>query len=102
MGFEQIGLAGGRRAAAHVDSRDGRLREHHGGDARGEPRIIGLTDQDAGDVGDQISMRQGSPRRECLGLASRRAPRRHRAAPQPACFSRMKMDDRKRSRNFTS
>jgi hypothetical protein len=55
MRLKQVRLARGRRAAAHVDSGHGRLYEHNGGDPRGEPRIIGLSDQNAGDVGDQIS-----------------------------------------------
>ena len=63
MRLEQVGLARGRRAAADVDRRHGRLGEHDGGDAGGETGIVGLSDQNAGDVGDQISLRQGSPLR---------------------------------------
>jgi hypothetical protein len=58
--FEQIGFPRARRAAAHVDRGDGRLLEHDGGYAGGETRILGVSDQDAGDVGDEIALRHAA------------------------------------------
>ena len=54
--LEQIGFARARRAAADVDRRDRRFVEHDGGDAGGEPRVVGVTDTDAGNVGDEIAL----------------------------------------------
>ena len=103
MRLKQVRLARGRRAAAHVDSGHGRLLEHNGRDPRGEPRIIGLSDQNAGDVGDQISSWQGSPRRVCMVRPPRTGSHANvvRLAID-ALSPGMKMDERKRSRNFTS
>src|SRR5262249_52386707 len=58
--FEQVGFPRARRAAAHVDGGDGRLLEHDGGYAGGETRIVGVSDQDAGDVGDEIALRHAA------------------------------------------
>ena len=71
MRLEQVGLARGRRAAADVDGRDGGLGEHDGRDTGGETGIVGLSDQNAGNVGDQISLRQGWPLRNCMLLRLR-------------------------------
>ena len=96
MRLEQVGLARGRRAAADVDSGDGRLGEHDGGDARRETGIVGLPDQNAGDVGDQISLRHGWPLRDCMLLAAHERCA-DRAARDRHGFGK-KLGDRKRSR----
>src|SRR5215468_1759818 len=56
--FEQIGFPRARRAAAHVDRGHRRLLEHNGGHAGGETRLVGVSDQDARDVRDEIALRQ--------------------------------------------
>ena len=103
---EQLGLAAARRAAAHIDRRDRRrLGQHHrrSGDRR---PILGLPDQDAGHVGDQIarprsghrllhfratratrSLRRSAPRndaRACIVIASAAKQSRGNKAPTGA------------------
>src|SRR5215813_6796424 len=55
--FEQIGFPRARRAAAHVDGGDRGLLEDDDGYAGGETRVVGVSDQNAGDVGDEIALR---------------------------------------------
>ncbi|MGY4338570.1 hypothetical protein ACVWW3_003476 [Bradyrhizobium sp. LM2.9] len=52
--IEQGILAGTRSAAADVDRRDRRLVEDDRGRARGEFRILGMADADAGDIGEKV------------------------------------------------
>src|SRR2546425_345696 len=70
--FQQIGFSRARRAAAHVDRGHRRLLEHNGGHARGETRLVGVSDQDARDVGDEIALRH---------TASLAPPKRNRCQP---------------------
>jgi hypothetical protein len=53
--LEQVGLTRARRTAAHVDGGDGRLFEDDGRHSGREPRVVGLSDQDAGHIGDEIA-----------------------------------------------
>src|SRR5262249_28349814 len=55
--FEQIGFPRARRAAAHVDGSDRRLLEDNDGYAGGEARVVGVPDQHARDIGDEIALR---------------------------------------------
>src|SRR5215510_1548549 len=55
--FEQIGFPRAGRAAAHVDRGHRRLLEHNGGHAGGETRLVGVSDPDARNVGDEIALR---------------------------------------------
>ena len=101
MGLEQVGLARGRRAAADVNGRHGRLGEHDGRNAGGETGIVGLSDQNAGNVGDQISLRQRSPLRDCT-LPRLRPEQCADCAVRDRQVFRDEADDGKRSSNFTS
>ena len=51
---EQRAFAGAGPAAAHVDRRHRRPVENDRRDAGGERRVIGVTDADAGDIGEKI------------------------------------------------
>ncbi len=72
MRFEQVGFARARRAAAHVDGGDRGLLEHNDGYPGGKTRVVGVSDQNAGDVGDEIALRHWA------SLAPR--PRLHRSS----------------------
>ena len=56
--FEQIGFTRARRAAAHIDRGDGRLFENDCRDAGSETRVMGVSDQDASDIRDEIARHQ--------------------------------------------
>src|SRR5260370_575981 len=51
-GIEQCALARAGRATADIDRGDGGLVEHDGRDAGSEPRVIGVADADAGNIGE--------------------------------------------------
>ncbi len=52
---EQRGFAGARAAAAQIDRCDSGLVENDGGRAGAEPQILGMTDFEPGNVGDEIA-----------------------------------------------
>ena len=66
--FEQVGFPRARRAAAHVDGGDRGLLEDNDGYAGGETRVVGVSDQNAGDVGDEIALRHWASLAPRLGL----------------------------------
>jgi len=53
--IEQRHLTRARPPAAHVGRGDGRRVEHDRGHARRKTRIAGISDADAGDIGDEIA-----------------------------------------------
>ena len=55
LGREQVGLARPGRAAHHVDRGDRRLIADDDGHARLDPRIVGIADAEAGDVGEEVA-----------------------------------------------
>ena len=59
MRLEQVGFARAWGAAAHVDRGDRGLVEHDRGHARGEARVFGIANPEAGHIGDQIVCRHG-------------------------------------------
>src|SRR5262249_20342440 len=76
--FEQVGFPCARRAAAHVDGGDRGLLEDDDGYAGSETRVVGVSDQNAGDVGDEIALRHTA------SLAPR--PRLHRSSVTAASW----------------
>jgi hypothetical protein len=62
--LEQVGLARAGRAAADIDRGDRGLLEDDGGRARHQARVVGVSDQHARDVGDEVAQRHVSSCRQ--------------------------------------
>ncbi len=79
---EQRAFAGAGAAAAHVDRRHRRLVEHDRGDAGRQRGIVGVTDADAGNIGEEIFQSTRSPkfRYPVNGYSSRAKTRQLRIA----------------------
>ena len=60
MRLEQVGVACGGRAAAHVDRGNRGLREDDGADAGGKTSVVGVPDENPRDVRDEVLLRHAA------------------------------------------